>query len=263
MLRLFLQIKENRLRVRPAYPQDSFQNPKVWKNQLAFEFSPDSNYMMAWTSLLPDLEPQDAIALLSLLSARYPISEDYQGLKELCPELVFVDESKEWVFYGGSFNPWHKGHQACLNLLSQDKTCFILPDISPHKEIRQVEPVANILELSSRARFSKNQFLVPTFLLNITINPTVNWMERLKRCFPSQNLSLLLGFDSFANLTNWTRASDLLPLLHSIYVASRLEDEEHHELEVLKVRKLAPKIEIVFLGRHEFEAISSTDLRRK
>jgi nicotinate (nicotinamide) nucleotide adenylyltransferase len=263
LLRLFLQIKENRLRVRSAYPEDKFENPKVWKNQLEFEYSPDSNYMMAWTSLLPDLGPEGASALLSLLSARYPISQDYQELQKLCPELVFGEDAPEWVFYGGSFNPWHKGHQACLNLLPQEKVCFILPDISPHKEIRQIEPVANILELSSKARFSKNQFLVPTFLLNNAVNPTVDWMERLKKNFPSQKLSLLMGFDSFANLTNWTRASDLLPILNTVYVASRLEDEGLHAFEVQKVRKLAPAIEIVFLGRHEFERISSTDLRKR
>ncbi len=213
--------------------------------------------------MLPDLEPVIAKALVELVGARYPVSRNYQILKKNCPELVFEKESKEWVFFGGSFNPWHSGHQACLNLLPQDKTCFILPDINPHKELRDFDLVSSVLELSSKARFSSNQFLVPSFLVDNVKNPTVVWIEKLHQNFPDKKLSLLIGFDSFSNIFTWTRAQDLLSNLHCLYVVSRQETDDMKKETVLKIQKIAPDLEIVFLGRHEHEEISSSKIRKK
>lgn len=218
---------------------------------------------MAWTSLLPDLEPQYARALVDFVGARYPVSSYYQDLKKICPEVVFPTNENEWVFYGGTFNPWHMGHQACLNLLPAEKTCFILPDINPHKKERDFELVSTVIEISSRARFNNHQFLVPTFLIQKTKNPTVDWIERLKRDFPLQKLSLLIGFDSFSQITHWTRAEDLLPLLSTLYVVSRMETENDREKAISKVATLTPSLHIELLGRHGHEELSSTEIRKR
>ena len=72
-----------------------------------------------------------------------------------------------------------------------------------------------------------------------------------------------MGFDSLNGIFNWTRYEDLLKGLNCIYVASRLEDEEEKQLLAKKINSNAPHLEIQFLGHHDFENLSSTNLRKK
>ncbi|WP_408096945.1 hypothetical protein ACJVC5_18070 [Peredibacter sp. HCB2-198] len=261
MLKLVFYTKDHRFKVRLALPEDDFSSSKIWQNKLEFIVSDSGQFTMVWTSLLPDLDPEYAESLVELVGARYPISPDYQTLQDLHPELPFKNELGEWVFFGGSFNPWHEGHQACLTLMPEDKMCFILPDRNPHKELRELSPVATILEISAHAKLKNLQFIVPTFLLEQKQNPTVNWVEKFKNDYPTHKVSLLMGFDSFSNLRNWTRSEALLPLLNTVYVVSRLEDDQDRREALDHARARGPHLNIVFLGKHEFEDVSSTEIR--
>ena len=263
MLKLVFFIKDSRLKVRLALPHDNFAKSCSWDNELEFLVSDNGDFTMVWTSLLPDLDPQYAEALVSLISARYPISPRYNELKGKCPQIIFNNPGDEWIFFGGTFNPWHQGHQACLKLLPEDKTCLILPDRNPQKELRELSPVSTILEISTKARLKRYQFLVPTFLLAEKKNPTVEWVEKLKNEFPSFKVSLLMGFDSFAQMKTWIRPNDLFPMLHTIYVVSRLEDDEERRLALDEAHALGSNLNVVFLGKHEFEGLSSTEIRKK
>lgn len=263
MLRLVFQAKGPRLKVRLGSPSDDFSKSYRWKDELEYILDESQDFMILWSSLLPDLKAQYAQALLSLVSARYPLSEDFNELKNSCPQLLIPTTQAEWVFYGGSFNPWHQGHQACINLLPEEKLCFILLDRNPQKELISIDPVATYLEIGHQCRLKKNQYLVPTFLLSHKTNPTVEWVTRLKNDYPEKSLSLLMGFDSFYNLDSWIRIQDLLSHIHCIYVVSRLEQDEQRADALKRISELAPNTEIIFLGRHDFEDRSSTHLRRK
>lgn len=263
MLKIVFYTQDVRLKVRLALPSDPFQNSCKWKDKLEFIVVPDGAFTMLWTSLLPDLAPEYAELLVDLVSARYPLSPEHKKLKDICPEMIFNNPTDEWVFYGGSFNPWHKGHQACLDLLPEDKVCLMLPDQNPQKELRDIHAVITVLELSNRAKFKKNQFLVPTFLLQQKKNPTVEWIEKMKEEFPEKKLSLLMGFDSFSTLNTWIRVEDLLKNLHTIYVVSRLEDEEDQIKAKKEALQMRTDLNVVFLGKHDYEHLSSTELRRK
>jgi nicotinate-nucleotide adenylyltransferase len=219
--------------------------------------------MINWPIILPELSPETAQSLLDLVGARYPFSPYHEELKHICPELLFTQDSEEWVFFGGSFNPWHKGHQACLDLLPEDKLCFILPDRSPLKELKVIEPVATILELITKIKFRKHHYIAPTFLLDFQQNPTVTWVEKLQKDFPKKKISLLIGFDSFRGILKWVRSEELLNVLHGLYVVSRMEDKEERDDVANPVRALAKDLNITFLGGHKFEDISSTELRNK
>lgn len=245
-----------------AFPHEEMQRPCDWLGKIQFEVISNSDFMMTWTSFLPDLEREKAEALLGLVGARYPFSPNYQKLKGINQDIVFKN-GEEWVFFGGSFYPWHQGHQACLDLINQSKTCFLIPDRNPLKELRELDPITTVLELSSKIRFRKNQFMAPTFLLDHRKNPTVEWIEKLRRDFPEKKLSLLMGFDSLASIRSWTRVQDLLPLLYSLYVVSRLETEGQRKTEAKSVKELAPDINIEFLGHHAFERFSSTEIRKR
>jgi nicotinic acid mononucleotide adenylyltransferase len=263
LLKLVFYTKDSSLKVRLAFPEDSFTISYQWQDKLDFIVSDSPDFMMLWSSLLPDLDPMYAEAFVDLVGARYPISTDYQKLKSHCPDMAFHNGSDEWVFYGGSFNPWHHGHQSCLNLLPEDKPCMVIPDRNPQKDLREESLVSTILEISTKAKFKKFQYLVPTFLLQNKKNPTVEWVERLKEDFPTHKISLLMGFDSFSQVKTWIRSTDLLLALDTIYVVSRLEDDPDRLLALDEAHARAPDLNVVFLGKHDFENISSTDIRNK
>ena len=260
MERLYLYLDKEVLKARKAEPYEVLSRPMVWKDMI-FEYTTSPMLMINWPIILPELSPKAARSLLDLVGSRYPFSPNFHQLKELCPELVFNKTADEWVFFGGSFNPWHKGHQACLDLLPEDKLCFILPDRNPDKELRVVEPVSNVLQLVSKIKFGKKHYIAPTFLLDFQKNPTVTWIEKLHQEFPDRKHSLLMGFDSFKGVSKWLRAEELLPMINTIYVVSRLEDDEEREQVAAPLKKLAPNLTIEFLGRHVYEDLSSTKLR--
>jgi nicotinate-nucleotide adenylyltransferase len=261
--RLVFCTKDLRLRVRPAFPDEQFEKSCYWKDKLEFIISEEIDFTMIWTSLLPDLEPVYAQALVDLVGARYPVSPDYEKLLQTCPDLIFTHEASEWVFYGGSFNPWHNGHQACLDLLPEEKLCLVLPDRNPLKALHEINLVSTVLQISTNAKFKKYQFLVPSFILQPERNPTVEWIEKLSKTHPVLKLSLLMGFDSFAGLKSWRRPQDLLRHLHTIYVASRLENSIKRQEALNEAKLLCPDIQVVFLGKHPYEDLSSTEIRKK
>jgi nicotinic acid mononucleotide adenylyltransferase len=263
LLRLVFYTKDTRLKVRPASKEDDFTNFCVWDESIHYIVSETSNFMMVWTSLLPDLDPQYAMALTSLVGARYPLSPNYKKLKSECSQLVFQHPSDEWVVFGGTFNPWHKGHQACLSLLPDDKVCFVAPDRNPQKDDRSDGIVSCILEINTRAQFKDLQSLVPSFLLFEEKNPTINWVERLKTEFPGQKISLLMGFDSFSQMRTWIRSPELFLKLHTIYVVSRMEDDVQKQLALDEALVRNPQLTVHFLGKHEHEHLSSTEIRNR
>jgi len=261
MEKLYLSVNNEVLRARQSEAFDKAGKVITWKN-LQFEYTTSSLLMINWPIILPELAPTTARSLLDLVGSRYPFSPNYEALKELCPELIFSRETNEWVFFGGSFNPWHKGHQSCLNLLPEDKVCFILPDRNPYKELKVLEPVSTIIELVSKIKFGKNHFIAPTFLLDFQKNPTITWIEKLHKDFPAKKLSLLMGFDSLTNVHNWVRACELLPKISTLYVVSRLEEDEERAEIVNPLMKMAPQLKVEFLGRHDYETLSSTEIRK-
>jgi nicotinate (nicotinamide) nucleotide adenylyltransferase len=252
---------KNLLKVRKVPENESIPGSAVF-GDIEFAMT-NPHYMMTWTSLLPDLEPEEAMSLTRFVSARYPFSPEYEKLKSVCLDAVYTDYSDEWVFFGGSFNPWHAGHQACLKLIDENKPCFVLPDRNPFKELRDLDPVFATLSLSAQIKFKANQFLVPTFLLDSQKNPTVDWIERIRKEMPEKKLSLLMGHDSLEAITKWSKASELLNQLHCLYVVSRLESDAAREKAAAPAKKMAPKLNVEFLGHHDFEHLSSTNLRAK
>lgn len=263
MLKLVFYIKDLTLKVRLSLPGDDFTHACTWKNKLTFIVSDSGDFTMIWTSLLPDLDPEYAETLVDLISARYPLSSQYDDLKKNCPALIFHNPSNEWVFFGGSFHPWHQGHQSCLTLLPEDKVCLTLPDRNPQKEPRDIHTVSTLLEISTKAKFKKLQFLVPTFLLKPEKNPTSYWISDLKAKMPGEKLSLLMGFDSFSSITSWIKSEELVKHLYAIYVVSRLEDEGDRIQAKDVVHAMNPQLNVVFLGKHAFENLSSTELRKR
>lgn len=232
-----------------------------------FHLPPASAHPMGWTSfgweeltgkflVDADFWPALEAARLRFLNER---SESFTA-----PLSIEFPLANDVLFYGGTFDPWHDGHGACVELAPTHLPLIVCPDRNPHKTLKDKEVVPFLCDLKKKLNaYKKNRtlHLHPGFLLKNEPNPTVNWVLRLKRHRPDLRVHLLIGYDSFKNLVSWTNAQDLVKLLSGVMVVSRLENDAAHESDAAWIKSVNPTIEVKFLGHHPHEAVSSTALR--
>lgn len=170
----------------------------------------------------------------------------------------------ELIFFGGSFNPWHAGHGSCVKLMPKDKKIIVIPDHSPFKEITDnSKKNSSIDDIQKHLNeFDHQTFIFDEFFYANKKNPTYSWIKPLKTSFPEKKISLLMGFDSFITIDRWTNAHELLNTLSTIYIASRMDDEFIKEEQRMTLKSINPSLEVIFLGGHPYESLSSTKLRK-
>jgi nicotinate-nucleotide adenylyltransferase len=187
-----------------------------------------------------------------------------QRLKNtLMNENKIIKTPEEVVYFGGSFNPFHQGHKACIELLPADKFLLICPDRNPQKDRVVSENDLQILYQTLKSELTRDFHFYPGFWLQDKKNPTIDWISSVADIQPQLKNSLLIGFDSLRNFHTWVRAKDLASKLHCLYVVSRLETDQEKN-DVIEMLKLAGiEVKIVFLGHHDYEDISSSEMRKK
>lgn len=233
-----------------------------------YHLNPESAKNLGWTSFSWDsmegkfhLEKDFWIALEA---SRLSILEE-RPEKYTAPLLYEFPLASDVLFYGGSFEPWHQGHAACIRLAPSDMPLIVCPDRNPHKPLKTDMDVLNhYYELKkSIMAIGRSLHIHPGFLLRTETNPTVGWVLRLKHQRPDLRIHLLMGYDSFKALSTWTRAEDLMKLITSLQVVSREEKDEDHLQDARFPLTANPNMTIRFLGHHEFESVSGTALRTK
>lgn len=171
-----------------------------------------------------------------------------------------VSLTEEIIFFGGSFNPWHKGHQTCLDMAPPDKTLIIIPDHNPQKKLIK----HSILDIYQNIRFNRpNLYCYPGFFLKEKLNPTIEWISRLKANFPEKKFSLLMGFDSLQGLHSWKRSDQLKDYFDNIYFTARKEDFAQRDQVGQRLKREMGLKNIFFLGHHDYEDLSSSIIRQK
>jgi nicotinate-nucleotide adenylyltransferase len=131
-------------------------------------------------------------------------------------------------FYGGSFDPPHRGHIALARLamdrLRLDRVLFAPVGVQPLKRDRPHSAFADRLAMTEQAIAGE-----PGLELSLIDEPrsdgrpnyTLDTVQRLRQTLsPSDNLFFLMGADSFLTIGHWHRAADLL-LSCDFIVASR------------------------------------------
>lgn len=201
----------------------------------------------------------------------------------MTPELLL---KKKWCFFSGSFNPWHLGHAACLYSLNQyliahpidDLAVIILPDQNPQKKNAPHSPdywqdfcsAFHKTFPQEVASLHFSYFLDDRFIQLNTANPTVHWISALHQQYPQNQLSLLMGLDSFLGLTSWVDYSHLLLQLHDLFVVPRkIAPEVSFSSKNLTsygqqkkiLTKIAPNLHIHDLPAHSYEDLSSTKIK--
>lgn len=171
---------------------------------------------------------------------------------------ISLKKSQEVIIYGGSFDPLHKGHKACLKLVKNYKNVIVVPDQNPFKKRNKKQnPWDFYLSLLKNLRnFSHTVY--PGFCGLQVKNPMVSYVKQL----PFQT-SLLLGDDTFLELKKWYQYKVLIKKIKKIYRVPRngpahlIEAMEKHLLEI------NPKLKVLGLSHHPYEKVSSTKLRAR
>lgn len=165
--------------------------------------------------------------------------------------------SDEIIFYPGTFNPWHKGHMACLSLCPKKSKIVVVPDNNPWKAMAgdscKWEKYRNLCLILENSPCS----IYPGFLGLQKKNPTINWFPKVG----VKKKALLMGDDSFISLINWKESKKLISSIEKLYVVPRLVNKEELKLVAKRLLAINPKLKIKLLAPHKFQKISSTKIR--
>lgn len=174
------------------------------------------------------------------------------------------DETK-LVFFGGSFNPWHEGHEECVRQFCEyinNNELIIVPDTSPWKEAdNRVESFCYYKAYKDlESKLLKYQVRIfPGFWGKERPNPTIDWVKKVK----AENIGFLVGDDQFASIHKWKDSKELLNILDNLFVVPRnLKDNERDKIKE-EILGVANNLNIIILNDHEFRHISSTEIRKK
>jgi len=166
------------------------------------------------------------------------------------------------TFFSGSFDPWHNGHQACLDLCP-NKNIVIVPDSNPWKIISDRNQKRccwqEYRELA--LRFEQTCFAVfPGYYGMEDGNPTVDWLPKVR----GKNKEFLMGLDSFLSFPKWKSVRYLLQSISKIYVVPRETNHLVKTEEIVRnLKQQREEVEIIFLQEHSYMNLSSTEIRKR
>lgn len=161
------------------------------------------------------------------------------------------------TFFGGSFNPFHPGHRACLDLCPE-KNILIVPDCNPQKTTTKDQNVYyQFLELAILLK-DTNYSLYPGFLGKNKPNPTSTWLPHVK----IKEKNFLMGDDSYMSLLTWYHPEEIIKALTKLYVVPRNFAREDYLKQEQAILKFNPSLIIHYLDEHPYQNLSSTELRK-
>ena len=129
-------------------------------------------------------------------------------------------------FFGGSFDPIHRGHlalaQAAANRYSLRQVLFVPANVPPHKQKQPLTAFIHRYAMVALATQDERGF-VPSLLEAVPggVNYSIDTVRRLKQTLKkSDRLFFLIGMDAFRDVAKWHEAHALLAECDFI-VASR------------------------------------------
>jgi nicotinate-nucleotide adenylyltransferase len=210
-----------------------------------------------WVSVtqIKSLPPGEGAKLCQFIARFYPFMG---GDLDIAPPSLYLKDLslKRMTFFGGSFNPWHMGHRMCLDLCPME-SLLVLPDNNPWKGPIDRECPWQFFQQLAANLAETSYSLYPGFLALTAPNPTVHWLPLVN----VTNKWLLVGDDTFLGLAKWKDTDKLLSSVEGMYVCPRLEGSSALEQNKEELLKMAPHLQFIFLGHHEYEHLSSTQLR--
>ena len=161
------------------------------------------------------------------------------------------------TFFGGTFNPFHEGHRACLDLCPE-KNILIVPDRNPFKVVEPIEHCFDhFLDLANQLRNTPYS-IYPGFLIKTEGNPTSSWLPLVR--IPEKNF--LMGDDSYIDLLKWKDPEVIAKSLTKLYVVPRKYSKDDYLKVEVELLAFNPRLEIHYLDVHPYMNLSSTLLRK-
>ena len=155
----------------------------------------------------------------------------------------------------GSFNPIHNGHITLATFILKhkplDEIWFVVSPLSPFKKSKILLDKNDRLDMVKVAIKPFKKFFVSDIEFKMkTPNYTIDTLNEIKKKYPEDSFSLIIGEDNLENFKNW-KDSNLIIENFKIYVYPRNFSKSKLNLNFNTLYKInAPKINI-----------SSTDIR--
>jgi nicotinic acid mononucleotide adenylyltransferase len=137
---------------------------------------------------------------------------------------------------------------------------IIIPDNNPFKKYDKALDRSPSINQIDQIVDDKNIFLYLGFSELQDSNPTNTWIKKLK-AKTNKKLSLLMGFDSFITIHKWLESESLLNNITKIYMLSRQDQIDKKKEQLMLLKDSNPNLEVIFLGNHSYEQLSSSALR--
>ena len=183
------------------------------------------------------------------------------------------------AFYGGSFDPVHRGHLAVadrlIDLFDLDEFVFIPAFHAPHKKRLEPTPAIDRYTMLCLATNSEPNMSVSKLEIEAPNRPyTVETLTRLNDLLPDSQLFFVLGADSWWDIRTWREWEKVLTLTNHIVVTRPgFEVSGDHVTEEVRARIIdlrgqeEPQIangnsQIYFTDAVNLE-ISASEIRKK
>jgi len=184
-------------------------------------------------------------------------SDALEGLR--LPDFMPVcEDSNIGVFYGGSFNPWHAGHTACVD--NAPKNTIVVPDSNPWKSMDEnIDRKCfwrSLLEICQQLA-GRDITIFPGFWGAEQGNPTISWLSQTN----FKQYALVMGDDAFLSLHQWFAAEKLIKILHKVYIIPRGASAAALLAQKKKIQGINGDLVCSFGKEHKFQELSSSNLR--
>ena len=130
---------------------------------------------------------------------------------------------KRIAFYGGSFDPLHKGHLTIAKKISEqfdlDEFVFVPAFHAPHKKDKKPTSAFHRFAMLALATNDEHKIKVSKMELDIPERPyTFETLSRLKNELVDTQIFFVMGADSWVEITTWREWEKVLTLVNIIVV---------------------------------------------
>lgn len=166
--------------------------------------------------------------------------------------------------FGGSFDPIHRGHiepvREARRALGLDRVIYLPTAVPPHKPGRKLAPAHSRYAMVEMALLGEEGLYASPHELTLGRPAyTIETLEHFRMEMPEAELYLLIGGDSFADLSHWVRWREIPGTARIVVLARPGWDLETVPLD-LEIAALGKSGRVLFLEQPPVDT-SSTRLR--
>lgn len=137
--------------------------------------------------------------------------------------MSFEEAGQRIAFFGGSFDPVHRGHIEIARALTAqfglDGFVFVPALHAPHKRENKPASPFHRFAMLSLATGNDESLFVSTIELEDPEHPySIQTLTRLKAALPEKEIFFVIGADSWQEITTWRRWEEVLTVVNIIVV---------------------------------------------